>query len=76
MERHRVKQHKEHLVTVPNPAVVQKLAIGNPDLFIHCENEFKTETEEELRKRIILESRRISDVRPPGRPPKVKVKKA
>ena len=71
MERHKEKQHKEHIV--PNPAVAQKPALGNPNLFVHCENESKIETAEELRNRILAESRRISDVRPPGRPPKVRL---
>ena len=73
MERHKERQHKEHIVVVSNPAVAQKPVLGNPNLFIHCENEPKIETAEDLRNRILAESRRISDVRPPGRPPKVRL---
>ena len=45
----------------------------NSDLFLQCETERKVETSTELRDRILAESRRISVVRPPGRPPKMRL---
>lgn len=71
MQRHKEKQHKQQIQIVST--FTQKPALGNSDLFLQCETERKVETSTELRDRILAESRRISVVRPPGRPPKVRL---
>ena len=71
MQRHKDKQHKQQIQIVST--FTQKPALGNSDLFLQCETERKVETSTELRDRILAESRRISVVRPPGRPPKVRL---
>ena len=69
MQQHQKKQHNQVIAST----FTQKPALGNSDLFLKCETERKVVTTNELRDRILAESRRISVVRPPGRPPKVKL---
>ena len=68
MQQHQKKQHKQQVIA---STFTLKPAFGNSDLISQCETERKVESTTELRDRILSESRRISVVRPPGRPLKV-----
>ena len=70
MERHKDKTHKAEKI-IQTKIVTPKRQSDVPDLFVNDSiSANKPETGIELRNRILAESRRISTVRPPGRPPK------